>query len=120
MQHNMRSPPPKGREMPSAVTASPYDVDRSHPRSEPVRTNPQSDRWIVIALAVSGLVAAFMQTVVTPIIPELPALLHTSSSNSSWVLTATLLAAAVTTPITGRLGDMYGKRKIVLLLLTLT
>lgn len=68
-------------------------------------------------LATSGLVAAFMQTLVTPVIPELPRLLSTTLADSSWVLIATLLAAAITTPISGRLGDMYGKRFIVLILL---
>ncbi len=71
------------------------------------------------ALATSGLIAAFMQTLVTPVIPELPQLLSTSLADSSWVLTATLLAAAISTPISGRLGDMYGKRLIVIILLAI-
>jgi MFS family permease len=71
------------------------------------------------ALATSGLIAAFMQTLVTPVIPELPQLLSTTLADSSWVLTATLLAAAISTPISGRLGDMYGKRRIVLILLAI-
>ena len=78
-----------------------------------------SDRMVTVVLASSGLTAAFMQTVVTPIIPELPALLHSSTSDATWVLTATLLAAAVAAPITGRLGDMFGKRRIALALLFL-
>ena len=72
---------------------------------------------MIAVLAVTGLIAAFMQTLVTPIIPELPKLLDTTQADASWVLTATLLAAAISTPISGRLGDMYGKRRIVLLLL---
>ncbi|MCU1578372.1 MAG: transporter [Rhodoglobus sp.] len=72
---------------------------------------------MIATLAVTGLIAAFMQTLVTPIIPELPTLLDTTQADASWVLTATLLAAAISTPISGRLGDMYGKRRIVLLLL---
>jgi MFS family permease len=72
---------------------------------------------MIATLAATGLIAAFMQTVVTPIIPELPQLLDTTRGDASWVLTATLLAAAISTPISGRLGDMYGKRRIMLLLL---
>jgi EmrB/QacA subfamily drug resistance transporter len=79
-----------------------------------------SERAIVATLAITGLTAAVMQTLVTPITPELPTLLDTSSSNATWVLTATLLAAAITTPISGRLGDMFGKRRITLLLLGIT
>jgi MFS family permease len=60
-----------------------------------------------------------MQTVVTPILPRLPDLLDTTSADASWVLSTTLLASAISTPISGRLGDMYGKRRIMLLLLSI-
>ncbi|MEV6069941.1 MFS transporter [Nocardia sp. NPDC052001] len=63
----------------------------------------------------AGIIAAVMQTLVVPLLGELPALLHTSGSNASWVVTATLLAAAVTTPVAGRLGDLYGKRRMLLI-----
>ncbi|WP_067571790.1 MFS transporter [Nocardia acidivorans] len=62
----------------------------------------------------AGIIAAVMQTLVVPLLGELPALLHTGASNASWVVTATLLAAAVTTPVSGRLGDLYGKRRMLL------
>ncbi len=80
-------------------------------------TRIPSDRAMVATLATSGLVAATMQTLVTPIIPQLPGLLDTTAADAQWVLTATLLAAAIATPIGGRLGDMYGKRRIALALL---
>lgn len=79
-----------------------------------------NERAVVATLAFTGLVAAFMQTLVTPITPELPTLLNTTPSNATWVLTATLLAAAITTPISGRLGDMFGKRRVALTLLGVT
>ena len=82
-------------------------------------TRRPSDRAMIATLATGGLIAAFMQTLVTPVIPELPRLLSTNLADSSWVLIATLLAAAITTPISGRLGDMYGKRFIVLVLLSI-
>ncbi|MDF2444637.1 MAG: hypothetical protein JWR01_2840, partial [Subtercola sp.] len=82
-------------------------------------TKPPSERAIIATLAFTGLIAAFMQTLVTPIVPQLPLLLNTTPSNATWVLTATLLAAAISTPISGRLGDMFGKRRIVIALLTL-
>ncbi|MET7790691.1 MFS transporter [Streptomyces sp. NPDC005248] len=69
---------------------------------------------VVGILAFAGIVAAITQTLVVPLIAELPELLGTSASNASWVITATLLAAAVTTPVAGRLGDMYGKRRMLL------
>ena len=75
----------------------------------PVRPNA-----IVVVLAFAGITAALMQTLVIPLIGELPRLLDTTASNASWVITATLLAAAVATPVSGRLADLFGKRRIML------
>lgn len=72
---------------------------------------------IVAVLATAGLASSFMFTLVVPIQAKLPELLSASREDTAWVVTATLLAAAVITPIAGRLGDMYGKRRIVLALL---
>lgn len=70
-------------------------------------------------LAIAGLASSFMFTLVVPIQSKLPELLDASREDTAWVVTSTLLAAAVMTPIAGRLGDMYGKRRIVLVLLAL-
>ncbi len=72
---------------------------------------------IVAVLALAGLSSSFMFTLVVPIQAKLPELLNASREDTAWVVTATLLAAAIITPIAGRLGDMYGKRRIVLVLL---
>ncbi|MEO6309948.1 MAG: MFS transporter, partial [Leifsonia sp.] len=77
----------------------------------------RNDSAIVAALAFTGLVASFMMTLVTPLLPELPHLLGVNQADAMWVVTATLLAAAVATPIGGRLGDLYGKRRMMLVLL---
>ncbi|MDV8071341.1 MFS transporter [Rhodococcus sp. IEGM 1366] len=70
---------------------------------------------LVGVMAFIGIVAALMQTLVIPLIGELPSLLDTTTSDASWVITATLLSGAVTTPVAGRLGDMYGKRRMMLM-----
>ncbi|MFI8513633.1 MFS transporter [Streptomyces sp. NPDC085460] len=69
---------------------------------------------VVGVLAFAGIVAALMQTLVVPLIGDLPRLLHADASDASWVITATLLAAAVATPVAGRLGDTLGKRTVLL------
>jgi EmrB/QacA subfamily drug resistance transporter len=74
---------------------------------------------VLAVLAFAGLGASFMQTILIPIQSELPRLLHTTSDNSAWVITATLVTAAVCTPVAGRLGDMFGKRRIAMALLLL-
>lgn len=70
-------------------------------------------------LAFAGLCASFMFTLVVPLQAELPRLLNSSREDTTWVVTITLLVAAVATPISGRLGDMYGKRRVVVVLLAL-
>ncbi|MFD9040025.1 MFS transporter [Streptomyces bottropensis] len=69
---------------------------------------------IVPVLAFAGIVVAVMQTLLVPVIKDLPQLLDTSPSNATWVLTSTLLSGAVATPIMGRLGDLFGKRRMLL------
>ncbi|MEU1458208.1 MFS transporter [Streptomyces avermitilis] len=69
---------------------------------------------VVATLAFAGTVAAIMQTLVTPLIAELPQLLRTTPSNSAWVITVTLLVSAVCVPVSGRLGDLVGKRRMLL------
>ncbi|WP_156138720.1 MFS transporter [Microbacterium mangrovi] len=81
------------------------------------RHSAARQRLIIAVLAFAGMGTSFMQTVLVPIQGELPALLHASQPTTSWAITATLLTAAVFTPISGRLGDMYGKKRIALILL---
>ncbi|MEU9157365.1 MFS transporter [Streptomyces sp. NPDC048417] len=76
---------------------------------------PPNPNVIVAVLAFAGIVVSLMQTLVIPIVPELPKYLNASASDTAWAVTATLLAAAVATPIAGRLGDMYGKRRMLLI-----
>ncbi|MEV3861453.1 MFS transporter [Streptomyces sp. NPDC050095] len=71
-------------------------------------------RGVVATLALAGTVAAVMQTLVTPLIADMPQLLGTSSSNAAWVVTVTLLVAGVCVPVSGRLGDLMGKRRMLL------
>ncbi|MGW7549272.1 MFS transporter [Streptomyces sp. NPDC054770] len=82
----------------------------------PARTSPNA---VVAVLALAGITVSLMQTLVIPIVPELPKYLNASASNAAWAVTATLLAAAVATPVAGRLGDMFGKRLMLLVSLVL-
>jgi len=74
---------------------------------------------MVAVLAFCGSVVSLMQTLVVPILPELPRIFDAPAEDTSWIMTATLLAAAVSHPVVGRLGDMYGKRRMVLVILGL-
>src|SRR5689334_2607559 len=67
----------------------------------------------IAVLCAGGLSVALTQTMVIPIQSELPQFLDTSASNASWVITITLLAAAVTMPVAGRIADMVGKQRVL-------
>lgn len=74
---------------------------------------------IVAVLGLAGMVGSFMHSIVIPIQAELPELLGASRAETAWVITITILVSCICTPITGRLGDMFGKRRIILTLLSL-
>lgn len=67
---------------------------------------------VIATLALAGIVAAVTQTLVTPLLTDLPTILDTGAANATWVITATLLTGAVFGPVGGRLGDLYGKRRM--------
>ncbi|MFM9369919.1 MFS transporter [Streptomyces sp. Da 82-17] len=77
-------------------------------------TSSRRTGGVVPVLAFTGIVVAVMQTLLVPVIKDLPELLDTAPADATWVLTATLLAGAVATPIMGRLGDLAGKRRMLL------
>jgi MFS family permease len=70
---------------------------------------------VVATLALVGTIAAMMQTLITPLLTELPRILHADPSDTAWAVTISLLVAAVSTPVAGRLGDMVGKRRMILI-----
>jgi EmrB/QacA subfamily drug resistance transporter len=70
-------------------------------------------------LALSALGYILLQSMVLPALPEIGRDLHTSQSSAAWVLTAYLISASVATPVLGRLGDMFGKKRVLLAVLAL-
>ena len=65
-------------------------------------------------LALAAMTIAVLQTVVVPVLATIGTALGASASAVGWVLTANLLAAAVLTPVLGRLGDVHGRRPVLL------
>jgi MFS family permease len=77
----------------------------------PGRTRPT---LILAVLSLGGLAYAMLSSSVVPALPTMQHALHTSETSITWLLTAYLLAASVGTAILGRLGDMYGKERLLL------
>jgi MFS family permease len=78
-------------------------------QSTHLRTNT-----LVAVLAFAGITDALTQALVFPIVPRLPQYLNAPPSDTAWTVTVILLCGAVATPVMGRLGDMYGKRRMLL------
>ena len=75
------------------------------------RTHPN---LILAVLALGGLAYAMLSSSVVPALPTMQRALHTNETDITWLLTAYLLSASVGTAILGRLGDMYGKERMLL------
>jgi len=84
---------------------------------------PSSDRThpnlTLAVLALGGLAYALLSSAVVPALPTMRADLGTSETGITWLLTGYLLAASVGTSILGRLGDMYGKERLLLVTLVI-
>jgi EmrB/QacA subfamily drug resistance transporter len=70
-------------------------------------------------LTIAGTAYALQQTMVIPALPALQRELHTTTTWVTWVLTILLLVASVSTPILGKLGDQYGKERLLVISLAL-
>ncbi|WP_328863641.1 MFS transporter [Streptomyces virginiae] len=70
----------------------------------------RNETVIVFALSLAAMVVSMMQTLPVPILGLIREDLGTTTANVSWVTTATLLSAAVFTPLLGRFGDQHGKK----------
>ncbi|MGW0174346.1 MFS transporter [Rhodococcus sp. NPDC003322] len=73
---------------------------------------------VVAALCFSVMTLSILQAAVVPVIPTMARQLGIGPTAVGWVLTANLLAAAVTTPVLGRLADQRGGRPVLIGVLT--
>ena len=81
--------------------------------SDKIRTSA----WITLAiLGCTLLVTFYGETMLLPAIRDIIGDFHISYSTSSWILTAYLISGAVATPIAGKLSDIYGRKKMVLII----
>ena len=77
-----------------------------------------SYRLTFVVLAVGAGAFSLLSSLVSPVLPLLETSLHTNQATVTWVLTAYLLSASIFTPILGRVGDMIGKEKVLVVVLT--
>ena len=78
------------------------------------KSTPMPASAIVAVLCIGGATVSVMQSILIPLLTDLPGILGVSVSDTSWVVTATLLSGAIATPSLTRLADMYGKKHMML------
>ncbi|MFF8096851.1 MFS transporter [Streptomyces sp. NPDC016675] len=75
-------------------------------------------RTVLLVVLLGVFSFALMQSLINPVLPQLQRELGTTPDLITWVVTAFLLSASVFTPILGRMGDQYGKDRMLVLALT--
>ncbi|KRC53409.1 MULTISPECIES: MFS transporter [unclassified Nocardioides] len=87
----------------------------------PSATGPATySRLVLPAMAANVFLLSLIQTVVVPALPLIGQQLSVSATTVGWVATATMLTASAVTPLFGRLGDVFGNRLVILVVLALT
>jgi EmrB/QacA subfamily drug resistance transporter len=96
-----------------------YDLDRNQGSvsAESRPTGKGSPTGTLAVLSLASLAYSLLQSLVSPALPTIQHAVGASQSGVAWLLTGYLLSAAVATPILGRLGDLHGKRRILMVAL---
>jgi MFS family permease len=92
--------------------------DKRGKRTSIISVKISGSAWItLIVLGSALLVTMYGETMLLPAIPDIIRDFKISYNTSSWILTAYLISAAVMVPIGGKLSDMYGRKKIVVIIM---
>jgi MFS family permease len=104
-----RTPDSEGlKKLPQPLSSSKAET------SDKIRTSA----WITLAILGSTvLITMYGETMLLPAIRDIIRDFDISYTTSSWILTAYLISGAVSTPIVGKLSDIYGRKKMVIIIL---
>ena len=98
--------------------AKPEDNDNTERSTSSLNQDIPKSAWITLAILGSTiLIAMYGETMLLPAIPDIIRDFDISYSASSWILSAYLISGAVATPIFGKLSDIYGRKKMVMIIL---
>jgi MFS family permease len=81
-------------------------------------TTTAPNAWINLAILSSvSVMVMYAETMLLPAIPDIIKDFNASYNISSWILSGYLITAAIVTPLVGKLSDIYGKKKILIIVL---
>lgn len=78
--------------------------------------NPRHAGLTITILAMMGLLITYVETMITPALPDLISFFHTNYDHLSWIITAYIISGTISAAIFGRMADIYGKKKIFVML----
>lgn len=106
------------RKGPRSVTTAQHDqpTDLVPPQTP---ESPVRPARLIAPLLAAGLTYSCSQTLIIPALPEIERATHSSPSAGAWVVTGFFVSSAALTVIAGRLGDLYGKRRVLMAILAL-
>jgi MFS family permease len=83
-----------------------------------VASLPARPVWMIVGvLIVADIVGSIEASMMLIAMPRLMAAFDANAADVSWVITAFLLVGAVSAAVCGRLGDIYGRRRLLIILL---
>ncbi len=83
------------------------------------KCNEKHGLFLIMIMAILGLLTIFVETMLVPALPSIAENLTVQSSDLAWVLTAYTLAGAVSIPIVGKMGEMWGRKRILLAIMAI-
>lgn len=97
----------------------PHDSNNNgNPTSPSLNQKVPKKAWMSLAILGSALlIAMYGETMLLPAIPDIIQEFNISYNTSSWILSAYLISGAVATPLGGKLSDIYGRKKMVMIIL---
>src|ERR671929_2189661 len=96
------------------------NIQTSKVQSSSNQMSIPASAWKVLAiLSCIATMVMYAETMLIPAIPTLIKDFHISYGLSSWLLTAYLISGAVMTPIAGKLSDIYGRKKMLLIIMAI-
>ena len=76
--------------------------------------------WKILAiLSIISTMVLYAETMLIPAIPHLIRDFGITYSTSSWILSSYLIAGAISVPIAGKLSDLYGRKKVLLIIMAI-
>ena len=87
----------------------------SPPQPVQKQFDPKYGRTVLLILAGMAVMVTYVETMVLPAFSNFESFFHvTEASTIAWILSAYLLVGVVVTPVFGKLGDIYGKKRMLL------